>query len=221
MRILKNIYHNIVHLGDEYRQKTATEEYRSDLLELPEFFSFVILASILTTVALLDGNEAVIIGAMIITPFIGSFVGIGLASIMHDWKLLQKSLIRCLGGVFVFFIVAYIVSILSPPESINNTIKLRATEIGIRDIIIALSAGAVTALSLGSGSIQSRITGVAVAVSLAPPLAVSAITLSIGEIEMYQNALLLFGLNVGGIISISTLLFLIFGFHKKDGSIKD
>ncbi len=202
---------------EHYRQEKAIEEFEGEILRLTTFLLLVLLAGCIASLGLLRGNQAVVIGAMIITPLVSPFVGISLGITTRHRALFWKALLRAFFGTTIFFAIAFLMGTIFPHSGDNGLLHfLSYSTVGWPEIIIALAAGAVAALALASEKIYNRFSGAAIALSLAPPLAVSAIGLAEDKIEVFWNAFTLFGINVGGIIGMSFLVFLLFGFRKKE-----
>jgi len=80
---------------------------------------------------------------------------------------------------------------------------------------IALVAGAIAAYGLSRPKVSNAITGVAIAVSLMPPLVATGIELSSGNVLLARQAFGLFTLNVVGILIASTIVFTILGIGRE------
>ena len=80
---------------------------------------------------------------------------------------------------------------------------------------IALVAGYIGAYGLLSKRVAGAITGVAIAVSLMPPLVATSISFVTGDTARAAEAGILFGLNVLGILIASVIAFWQFGLKKK------
>jgi uncharacterized membrane protein len=63
--------------------------------------------------------------------------------------------------------------------------------------------------------VSDTLPGVAIAISLVPPLAVVGLSLESGAPDQAAGALLLFGTNVGAIIAMGTLVFLLHGVRSS------
>ena len=74
------------------------------------------------------------------------------------------------------------------------------------DLIGALATGTVGAFALVRRDISDTLPGVAIAISLVPPLAVVGLLLGVGRYADAAQALLLFGTNVAAIVLTGTLL---------------
>ena len=82
----------------------------------------------------------------------------------------------------------------------------------ILDMFVAIVSGVAAAYAKSNEKIIGSLAGVAIAVALVPPLAVSGIGLGWQEWDMFSSALLLFITNLVGIILAASLTFLMLGF---------
>jgi heme/copper-type cytochrome/quinol oxidase subunit 2 len=100
-----------------------------------------------------------------------------------------------------------------PPE-LNPQITGR-TSPTILDLVIALATGAAGAYGLVRRDVASVLPGVAIAISLVPPLAVVGITLGEGASDLAMGALLLFLSNVVAILVAGVLVFTAAGYREQ------
>lgn len=82
------------------------------------------------------------------------------------------------------------------------------------DLVAALATGLVGAFALVRSDVSDTLPGVAIAISLVPPLAVVGLTLQDGKIDMALGALLLFVTNVAAIIFTATILLLLYNVRE-------
>jgi uncharacterized membrane protein len=69
------------------------------------------------------------------------------------------------------------------------------------DLLAALATGSVGSVALARSDVSDTLPGVAIAISLVPPLAVAGLTLQSGEPSQCLGALLLFATNVAAILA--------------------
>ncbi len=200
---------------DEKKEKTrlriSREELFSDVVESTKLNSIFVLMTILSTVVvaigLLKDNVAVIIGAMVIAPFLGPNVALALSSVLAEKKL-GADAIKTLaaGGLIVVILSASIGLSINIDASIVE-ISSR-TSLGYGDIILALASGAAGVLAFTTGA-SAAVIGVMVAVALLPPLTVFGLLLGAGKYELAAGALLLFITNIicVNLAGIATFLF--------------
>jgi uncharacterized membrane protein len=96
-----------------------------------------------------------------------------------------------LGGIFVSYPIV---------AATDSQVAARVTP-GIVDLIAALATGAVGSVALARSDISDTLPGVAIAISLVPPLAVVGLTLESGAPHQALGALLLFTTNVAAILA--------------------
>lgn len=89
----------------------------------------------------------------------------------------------------------------------NAQIAARVTP-RLIDLVAALATGAVGAFAMVRSDVSDTLPGVAIAISLVPPLAVVGLSLESGSVDQAGGALLLFGTNVSAIIATGTVVFL-------------
>src|SRR5690606_5938578 len=81
--------------------------------------------------------------------------------------------------------------------------------------VVAVIAGFAAAFAMTKPHLNDTLPGVAIAVALVPPLASAGIGLSILDLEMFSGAILLFLVNVIGIMFSSMVVFAMFNFSLK------
>ena len=65
------------------------------------FYAMLGLSSVISTLGLLAGSAAVIIGAMIIAPLMGSILGMGYAIVVGNRRLLKRSALTTFKGILL------------------------------------------------------------------------------------------------------------------------
>ena len=173
------------------------------------FIIMVAFSSIVAAIGLLRNNAPVVIGAMVIAPLLGPNVALALASALGDKDLGRSARRANIAGIFIPLLIAVLVGLFFGCTD-DSTEILSRTEINLSDIILALVAGAVAALSFTTGTAGALI-GVMVAVALLPPLVSSGILLGTGEYELALEAGLLFLTNLICVNLAGVITFLIQG----------
>ncbi len=133
----------------------------------------VIFAAGIATVGLVLNSPAVIIGAMLISPLMGSILGNGLALAAGDVILALRAIIKlALSCLFAILFAMFLVSVL-PFKEMTPEILARIQP-NILDLVVALFSGAVGSLAICKKpkGVATSIPGVAIAVALMPPLCV-------------------------------------------------
>ena len=184
---------------------------------VPSFgFHFMLgLSAIISTLGLLANSVAIIIGAMIIAPLISPIMGITYATVMGNRKLLNRSSLTLLSGVFLTVVLSWIIAVGIGFKTVDSEILSR-TNPTLIDLGIAMAAGAAGAFANTRRRIADALPGVAIAVALVPPLSVIGISLALGEFKYATGAFLLFSTNLISIIFFGGLVFLFQSYGSID-----
>lgn len=186
---------------DAHRRAT-TREVLYDQIErgahlTGDYILSVILSTIVAAAALVTNNVAVLIGAMVIAPFLGPNLGFAFGAALGDRTLMGGAVVSLIAG----FAVAVGLSMLGAavlPLDLQAKELLDRTFIGLDGMAVALASGACAALALTSGASASLI-GVMVAVALLPPAVALGIMLGAGEWRAALGAAELFAVNVASV----------------------
>ena len=203
------------------KQKTkiriSREELYSDIVDSTEFSNIFVLMTILSTVVvaigLIKNNVAVIIGAMVIAPFLGPNVALALSTNLADHKLGINALRTLLLGVFITILLSAGMGYFFKTDPTIPEIALR-TQANLSDIFLALASGCAGVLAFTTG-LSSAVIGVMVAVALLPPLTVCGLLLGTGQIKEAIGALLLFITNIICINLAGVITFLFQGVSPR------
>lgn len=178
------------------------------------FFILLVLSTIIAAGGLLGNSSAVIIGAMIVAPLMTPMMAASVAIITGDGRNVIRSVAIVLVGVAVVMAIGYLLTGAFPAgAAITPEVKAR-TAPRILDLIIALAAGAAGAFALGREDVSDALPGVAIAVSLVPPLAAAGICLAAGEPGLAGGAFLLFLTNFVAIVAAGVVLLALMGYPR-------
>jgi uncharacterized hydrophobic protein (TIGR00341 family) len=179
-------------LGRLSRDELYIDVFKASRLNLV-YVLMVILATLVAVVGIFRNEVAVIIGAMVIAPFLGPNMGLALGSVLGDLKLIKKSGITLLLGLFLTLglslVLGYFLEVPFTPALVS---RLQVSSV---DALLGLSAGIAGTLAFSS-EIPSVVVGVMVAVALLPPLVVAGLLLGQGLFREAGKALLLFLINM-------------------------
>jgi len=130
--------------------RVSREELLADLTDAAKltrtFLILTVLSALVAVIGLTRGNVAIIIGAMVIAPFLGPNVALALATTLADVVLAWRSLRALLIGLFVALSVGVIAGIVLEPSPVIPEIASRTTA-GWGDIVLALASGAAGGLA--------------------------------------------------------------------------
>ena len=168
-------------------------------------------AILIASVGLNTNSVAVIIGAMLISPLMGSILAISYGTASNDSSVIEKHSLGFLFQIIVSLAVATVYFLLSPRKEVTEQLLAR-TSPGFFDVIIACAGGIAGIVGqTRKDKANNIIPGVAIATALMPPLCTCGYSLANGKIGMFFNALYLFVINSYFIYLSSELVLIILG----------
>ncbi|MFP4196352.1 MAG: TIGR00341 family protein [Methanomassiliicoccales archaeon] len=205
----------------EKKKKAATrisrEELYSDVSAMTKvstgFIMLVILSALVATVGLYSDSVAVIIGAMVIAPFLGPNVAFSMATTLGDKRLAGlagKANLTAIGLALAFSIV---IGLFLNVDPTNFEISSRTT-VGVGDVVLALASGTAGAISITVG-VGTALVGVMVAVALLPGLVAFGLLLGAGYVDLAMGAMLLFLINLICVNLSGVVVFLASGVRPR------
>jgi len=184
------------------------------------FLIMLILAGIIANAGVLTDSTATVIGAMIIaplgTPILGIALGIvtgRLAVVMRSllWVVLSVALVVVLGLAFSAFVA-------TPQSLLTNSQVVGRTSPSFLDLVAALATGFAGAFAMCRRDLSAILPGVAIAISLVPPLGVVGVCAGQGLWPQALGALWLFMSNVVALIIAGSIVFTLAGYARDPGS---
>ena len=177
----------------------SNEEIKSRLLDGGKItgtnMCVLVCAMIIASVGLNMSSTAVIIGAMLISPLMGSILASAYASVSADYPLLRKHLIGFGLQIAISVGAAMIYFFLSPVK--EPTVELLArTSPTFYDVLIAFFGGLAGIIGqTRQDKTNTVIPGVAIATALMPPLCTCGYSIANGRWDMLLGAGYLFIIN--------------------------
>jgi uncharacterized hydrophobic protein (TIGR00271 family) len=191
---------------------------------LLNFFVLLVLATIIATYGLISDSSAMVIGAMIVAPLMQPIIATTAAIVMGSLRrtLLALALVFC--GVVAVVLLAALLTRLLPDILIsfetNNEIVSRISP-GLIALLTALASGAAGAFIATREEIADSLAGVAIAISLVPPLCVVGIAAAHLHWGAALGAFLLFMTNFLAILLAGGVVFLLLGLGRLANSERD
>jgi uncharacterized hydrophobic protein (TIGR00271 family) len=170
--------------------------------KLSRFWVLLVLAAIIASAGVVADSTATVIGAMIVAPLMTPILGTVLSVVTGDSVNLARSLLLVAAGAVLVIAIGWLLGKLVPIPVVAADNSQVAGRVYPRliDLIAALATGAVGSFALVRSDVSDTLPGVAIAISLVPPLAVVGLTLESGAERESLGALLLFLTNVGAIL---------------------
>lgn len=186
------------------------------------FLMLMAFASVLAALGIIVDSTAVVIGAMLVAPLMTPLMAAAVSLTMGWPRRSARALAVALMGVLLAIAVGAVVAAIIPvPLSLEaNPQVLSRTSPSLIDLAVAIAAGAAGAYGTARTDVADALPGVAIAISLVPPLTVVGILLQTGDLLGAVGALLLFVTNATAIVVVGGLTFIATGIvppHRLDG----
>ncbi|GAB4457291.1 MAG: hypothetical protein Kow0031_38210 [Anaerolineae bacterium] len=178
-----------------------------------DFFVMIALAAGIAAFGLLLDSPAVIIGAMLVAPLMAAIIGVGLAVIQGDARLLGLSASATVRGMLLAIVMGLIIGGLLGGVAEPTSEIMGRTRPSLFDLGVAVISGLAGAYAICRKNMSSSLPGVAIAVALVPPLATVGIGISWLRWDIAGGAYLLFLTNLVSIIAASGVVFFMLGFR--------
>lgn len=170
--------------------------------------SILFFAILIASIGLNTNSTAVIIGAMLISPLMGTIQLMGLGIATADMMKFKRAMTGFLFQVITALVTSTIYFLLSPVKEATSELMGR-TAPSVFDILIATFGGLAGIIALTrKDSTSNVIPGVAIATALMPPLCTAGYSLANTHWDMMGGALLLFTINTMFIL-VATVTILI------------
>ena len=175
------------------------------------YYLLLLLAILIVTPGLLLNNVSVIIGGMILAPLMIPMLSLSLSLVSGSLDGILRSLKILLFSILIVLLAsALLTTVLSQTYHVVSWIPDQITP-GIY-IFIAFCSGVAGAFAFVKKNLASTIAGVAIAVSVLPPLCAAGIGLALNQYSLVKNSLILFGANFVGICMAAFIVFWVLGF---------
>ncbi len=219
----KSVITKLKELHIKFEDPKKTLERLEDAVELSlQYYLLISMSSIIATFGLIQDSPAVIIGAMVVAPFMVPLFAFSYGANWAKLGLIWKSSISIFKGSLLAFGVSCFITLFIyinfdyPFMEIPSEILVR-TRPSPFDFIVAFAAGIAGAYGYIDKNVKEfgeYLVGVAIAVALMPPLCTSGIGLGLsfitGRHEITIGAGLLFLLNLFCILLAGIIIFFIY-----------
>ena len=156
--------------------------------------SVLMLAIFIASIGLNMNSTAVIIGAMLISPLMGSILGIGYGLARYDSTYIRSSAGSLLAQVIISVATSTLYFFLTPIDGPSSELLAR-TSPTIWDVLIAVFGGLAGIIGVTRKEGGNVIPGVAIATALMPPLCTAGYGIATGDMAYTVGALYLFFIN--------------------------
>lgn len=212
--MIKTIFNNI----SEVDRNSAIESVIRHATPRKDFFIMLLLSVIMATFGILVNSTIILVGSMLIAPLLFPLLSLALGFVAYDSKLTRRSLYTLIKSIFFALVASFLIGLMF--TSFNQvSVGLSVFTINLPYFfiytLVAATAGFAASFAITKPHLNETLPGVAISVSLVPPLAAVGIALSLFNWTLFSGALLLFIINVIGIVLSSMMVFSFFNFSTK------
>ena len=196
---------------EQEREEDTVESIRKGIVFRGTNLWVLIFATFIASLGLNTNSTAVIIGAMLISPLMGSILAISYGTVSNDAYLIKRHSFGFAVQIVMSVVTATIYFLLSPVKEPTEQLLAR-TNPNFFDVIIAISGGVAGIVGqTRKDKSNNIIPGVAIATALMPPLCTCGYALANGEFRMLLGAFYLFIINAYFIYIASDVMLTLLG----------
>ena len=188
------------------REELKSKMAQGALLDF-NYLLLTFLSTLVALIGLLQDNVAVVIGAMVIAPFLGPNLAFAFATSQGNRRLMAKAFQTGVVGVSFAALVCCALGYFwsGVPESEE---LLARTRIDLDGVALAVASGVAGVLSLTSGLVM-------VAVAILPPAATFGFMAGAGEMKLAYGAFLMLAVNIVCVNLSGLIVFLAKGIRPR------
>lgn len=197
--------------------KTASiEALFSHSVPSKDFYLMITLSVLMASFGLMTNSPAVLIGSMLIAPMLYPILSLSMGIVMSEYNIVSKSFNTILKSSILTIGVSAVMTWLFWRSGSDFTSEILArTEPSLLYAAVGLISGFAASFALVKPKMNESLPGVAVSVALVPPLAVVGFGLARFNPEIFFSALLLFLINLAGVIFSAVVVFSMMNFYAK------
>lgn len=181
------------------------------------YWTMLSLAGLIATAGVIGDSTATVIGAMIVAPLSTPILAVGLGIVTGNAPLVGRSLLYVLSSVFVVVAVGFLFALLlpNPTNVLSNSQVVGRVSPTLTDLAAAVATGFAGSIAIARRDVGDVLPGVAIAISLVPPLGVVGVCLGSREPELALGALVLFASNMVVLIIAAVVVLMAAGYARE------
>ena len=207
---MKNVFKSMFSLHDDV---ASYEEIRDRLLSGGKVTGtnmvVMICAILIASVGLNTNSVAVIIGAMLISPLMGSILAMAYGTAIASTSVLERHSLGFITQIIISVAASTLYFLLSPVKEVTSELLARTQPNGFA-VLVAFFGGVAGIIgSTRKDKVTNVIPGVAIATAIMPPLCTCGYSIANGKWDMLIKAAYLFVINAYFIFLSAELILLI------------
>jgi uncharacterized hydrophobic protein (TIGR00271 family) len=178
-----------------------------------DFYFLVVLSTIIVALGILADNVILVIGGMLVTPILSPILAIALGIVINEHKVITRSVKIFLTAFAFAFVVAFLLGLFSS-ANLHEINIIRIMEPSLFTFFVAVVAGIAASYTWAKPGLNETLPGIAITVTLIPPLTAVGLTVADGEWLMFAIIFKALLLNAFGIIVASLVILSLMDFYK-------
>ena len=179
------------------------------------FWTMLTLSAVIAAGGVLTDSTATVIGAMIIAPLSTPIMGIALGLVQkRRTGSVRVVVLGCLLVIAVGLVFSWVLP--GGADLLTNSQISGRTSPGMIDLVAAMATGLAGAVALSRKDVAAVLPGVAIAISLVPPLVVVGVCLGHGSFWLALGALVLFLSNLLALVFAGMVVFAASGYSTPE-----
>lgn len=175
-----------------------------------DYLVLIGIAAMLASLGLLANSVAVIIGAMLVAPFMQPCIAFAVGMATSQGALAKRAIFSLLVGIPLAVAIAALTGLLAQGRPFTAEMLARGNP-SLLDVMVAFASGVMGAYATARKDIPSALAGVAIAAALMPPLCTFGLGLTAGNLDLGLRAGLLFLTNIVCIALAAWFVFFLLG----------
>ncbi len=179
-----------------------------------DFFLMVVLSIAMAVFGIYLHSVVILIGSMLIAPVLYPVLTVALGMTISDVSLIKRSLYTLGKSILFALVISIVISIFLGTESVTIEGITNNSDIVIYGAV-AIVSGIAASFAMAKPQLNEAFPGVAVSVSLVPPLASIGVGIAALDMSIIRPATLIFMVNVLGIVFSSMIVFSLLNLYTK------
>ncbi|MBD3156642.1 DUF389 domain-containing protein, partial [Candidatus Peregrinibacteria bacterium] len=184
------------------------------------YYTLLVLSVVIVTCGLLLQNAPIVIGGMLVTPILTPILVISLGISTAELGATKGPLILLVKSTLFSIVISCVFTLLFGIQDITQ-IFVNDLRTAMLYFIVASASGIAATFAWVRKEVSDILPGVAISVSLVPPLSLLGINLGTFSFEYARFYLIIYFLNLFGIIVGSLIVFSLLKFQKSKKIVKE
>lgn len=180
-----------------------------------DYVMLIMVSATLASLGLLLNSAAIIIGAMLVAPFMSPLIAFSTGMTVGNPVLVRRAIITLFVGIALSLLGAMIIGRFIPQTVVTMEMTSRGSPT-LLDAAVALASGVIGAYATARKDIPAALAGVAIAAALMPPLCTVGLGIALGETQLALGAAVLFSTNIISIILAGAVVFVWLGMSPRN-----